>query len=167
MTISSLHGRWIAIVVRAGQEIAVQRILSAHGYEVLVPLHANCDDCVPPCNGRPLFPGYCLLRFDSQNRWNVVRTPGVSKIVGFGDVVPCLPEHEIANLQILTESKRCKRALLSHQEGAPVRIVKGPLSGINALVSRLENSRRLIVQAPFFNRSISVALNNDDIVIDM
>lgn len=165
MNLEQLHNHWIALSVRRGQEIVVGKVLAAHGFEAVIPLHVKCNSCADRCNGAPFFPGYCIVRFDAMNRWSIVRTPGVHRIVCFGGKVPCLSEQEVRNLSILARSSRCKTSHTIHAEGAPVRVASGPLTGATGVITKTGPAGRLTITTQFFNRSISVAIDEGDVIV--
>lgn len=164
MNLHQINGYWIVIVVRKNHELPISDMLAGKGYLTTVPRRPLCSKCKENCNGRPLFPGYLFLRFDASNPWHIVSTPGVIRIVSFGEVVPPMQEDEIRNLSIMTACDRCKSILGHAVSGDLVAITKGPLTGLKGVFSRNGSLGRLVVSVSLFNRSVSVDLDENDVV---
>jgi len=87
----------------------------------------------------PLFPGYLLARFSLPEMGRVVTySPGVSRIISFGDDVPEIPEEFVAGLQ-----KEVARVESGDEEivvnwrvnvGDEVEIAEGPFKGMEGQV---------------------------------
>ncbi len=79
--------RWFALTVKHQHERAVQAALESKKMTALVPLYRSrqqWSDRVKEIEV-PLFSGYVLCRFSPDDRIRVLDTPGVRRIVGFGD----------------------------------------------------------------------------------
>ena len=167
MTLDKVHDKWIVLAVRIGEELSAYRILQDNGYEVLLPRHNRCNQHTDPCNGEPLFPGYCILRFDATNSWSILRTPGVLRIVSFGGTIAILSDDDMSGIRVLAETKRCKLPTQQLEVGTQIRVVRGPLTGLKGMLVRAAVDSRIVVQAPFFNRNISIRLDSRDAIIDL
>jgi len=108
----------------------------------------------------PLFPGYLFvqLHLHSQHKLKVLSTPGV---VGFVEnrlgPLP-IPGHEIESVRkvIETNAECSPHAVL--KQGDPVRIVRGPLAGVEGTLLRLGSKSRLVVTIELIQRAISVEM---------
>jgi len=164
VNLHQLDGYWIVVVVRRNYELRISEMLVDKGYVTSVPRKPLCSKCKENCNGRPLFPGYLFLRFDATNSSHIVSTPGVIRIVAFGEVVPPMENEEIQNLSILTACDRCKSVLGYTASGSRVAITKGPLVGLRGVFSRSGSIGRLVISVSLFNRSVSVDLDENDVM---
>jgi transcription antitermination factor NusG len=164
VNLHQLNGSWIVVVVRKQHELTISEILAGRGYATAVPQRPFCSRCKENCNGRPLFPGYLFLRFDVTNPWHIVSTPGVLRIVAFGEVVPPMHDDEVRNLSILAACNRCKSVLRHSVPGKLVAITNGSLTGLRGMFSRNGSIGRLVISVPMFNRSVSVNLEDTDVM---
>ncbi|MGD0831817.1 MAG: transcription termination/antitermination NusG family protein [Terracidiphilus sp.] len=158
------HNRWVALQVRRRHESNVFGYLSHGGYEVLLPRRRRCKSCSEECNGEVLFPGYLFCRFDAHNQFRILTAPGFVRFVGFGNHIPTLEQHELDGLRILGECTSCLRSAPPFQQGAPVRITSGPLTGILGHYVRSGKKGSLFVSVTLLNRSVRVELSDSDVV---
>ena len=92
-------------------------------------------------NGRkkymPLFPRYLFLHVDlnSVGMYTIRRTPGLVKLVAFGETPQPVPAASIAALRQQVDTINAQGGLLEHsfQPGNAVRLTKGPLQGLQAV----------------------------------
>lgn len=124
---------WYTLYTKPNAEARVARALSARGFEIFLPL-------LPPRrNGRsqPLFPAYLFVHCDlslasvEALRW----TPGLRRIVSFGDRPAVVPE---AAIQLIREGLRAIEeagGLPKHpfKPGDTVVIDSGPLAGLRGI----------------------------------
>ena len=83
---SSDSRSWFALRSRTTHEKRVASLLVYQNYECLLPLYKcrrRWSDRIKEVE-LPLFPGYVFCRFFHEKRADVLRTPGVRRIVGFG-----------------------------------------------------------------------------------
>jgi transcription antitermination factor NusG len=152
------------VVVRKNYELPISELLAGKGYATSVPRRPLCSKCKENCSGRALFPGYLFLRYDVANPWHIISTPGVMRIVSFGEVVPPMWDDDVRNLSIVTACNRCKSVLSHAVRGRLVAITSGPLTGLKGVLTRSGSIGRLIVAVSFFNRSVSVDLEDTDVM---
>jgi transcriptional antiterminator RfaH len=126
---------WYLLRTRSGQERKVRDRLTLELPELFLPLlKVRVRRWEKPVETIvPLFPCYLFSLFDPQSQYRRVRyTPGVRELVSAGGEFVTVPPSTIENLK-----RRCAdgpieipRAAL--RSGDPVRIVKGPLCGLEA-----------------------------------
>jgi transcription antitermination factor NusG len=152
---------WYAIQVRPRSEFFTANLLRNKGFDHLVPQYRS----IRRWSDRkvelelPLFPGYIFCRFDPQTRFPIMSTAGVVRIVGSGKVPLPIEEHEMQAILHVNES--CCRAE-PHPFvaiGTKIRIEKGPLAGLEGIVSGCKN-RHVIFSVGLLRRSISVPLDD-------
>jgi len=164
MNLAKHNDRWIALQVRQRKEGQVSDYLLRNGYEALLPRRHRCKRCSEKCSGEVLFPGYLFCRFDAQNRCRIVTAPGFIRFVGFGDTIPTLKQHELDNLRILEECSPCRHGTPLLEEGSPVKIVSGPLTGLRGIYVRTGKKGRLVLTVSLLGRSVSVELSDADVL---
>ncbi len=153
---------WFALFVRSRHEKSVQRILDYKGYQTSVPLQ-KCRH-VRRCgsnweNEKPLISGYVFVRHDPQNRFRIVTTPGILHIVGFGGQPSAIPVEEIQALQRIAASPFPAGECIYPGIGDAVKLVGGPLTGLEGIVTRERSATRLVVNVPMLQRSVAVEID--------
>ncbi len=109
----------------------------------------------------PLFPGYVFCRFHPELLLPVVTTPGVVQVVGAGKH-PCpIADAEIAAIQRMLCSGNEVEPWPYLQAGQKVRILDGPLFGIEGILVEVKNRRRLVVSVHLLQRSVAVEVDRD------
>lgn len=157
--------RWYAACTRSRHEKTVAEYCTQRSITNFVPLYESVRRWR---NGRhrvslPLFPGYAFVRIALTNRLDVLKVPGVVRLVGFNGFPAPLADAEIETLQ---------RALASGLRVAPyphltvgrrVRIKSGPLAGFRGEIVYLKRGSRLILSIDLIERSVAVEVAQQDL----
>ncbi len=166
MESSNLLKRWYAVQVRPRHEKAAALNLESKGLECLLPLYR----AVHHWSDRqkilhlPLFPGYVFCRFEEAIRVSVLTCPGVVRVVGAGRRPVPVEEQEIASLRAVAHSGLHAKPWEFLQAGQTVRIVQGPLTGVEGLLVRRRSDRFLVVSIALLQRSVAVQVESDWVV---
>lgn len=150
---------WYAVRVKPKFEKVVSLGLRGKGYEEFLPLRAEHRQ-VQNRNRTvelPLFPGYVFCRFDETKRLPVLTTSGVFQIVTHAGRLAPVPDHEIESLQTMVRSKLPVEEF-PYSPGDKVRIVSGPLAGVEASISRVKDRYRVVVSVAMLERSVAVEI---------
>lgn len=157
--------KWYAVYTSANHERSVAAQLGVRSVEHFLPTYSS----VRRWKDRrvtlqlPLFPGYVFVRMAMRERALVVQVPGVARLVGFNGAPTPLPEGEIEGL---------KRGLVSGMRAEPhpflkigrrVRVRKGPLEGLEGIVVRWKNGRRLVICLELIERAMAVDLDSAEV----
>jgi transcription antitermination factor NusG len=161
----STDQRWYAAYTCAQHEKRVAEQLAEREVAHFLPLYSS----VRRWKDRrvrlalPLFPGYVFVRMVLQSRMRVLEIPGVVRLVGFGGIPTVLPEEEIEVLRSsLTDELHAEpHAFLT--VGRRVRIVRGPLAGLEGILQRKKNNFRLVVSVKVIQRSFAVNVDAADV----
>ena len=152
---------WYALQVRPRFEKAIASALLNKGYEGFLPLYRckrRWSDRIKELQV-PFFSGYLFCRLDINKRLPVLTTPGVTKIVGIGKEPHPVEETEIDALQATVISGLQVEPRSYLNVGQKVRIERGPLSGIEGILTSLKGFHRLVVSVHLLQRSISVDID--------
>ena len=161
LTESATAWPWFALRVRANFEKKAADYLRLTGHEGFLPTY-RCrtywSDRVK-WTEKVLFPGYVFTRFDANNWLPVLKTPGVIEAVNFGGKPVPLVEAEIAALRTMVNSGEplFPRAFL--HVGERVRVVRGPLTGLEGYLERFEKDCRIVVSVTLLQRSVAAQLD--------
>ena len=112
---------------------------------------------------QPLFSGYIFVRLALRDRLQVLQVPSVVRLVGFNGCPAALSDQEIETLR---KSLIPDLGALPHpylKEGKRVRIVKGPLHGVEGILIRKKNAFRFVVSIDLIMRAASVEVDAADV----
>jgi transcription antitermination factor NusG len=158
--------RWYAAYTCANHEKSVAAQLEVRAVEHFVPLYNSVrrwrDRRVRLA--MPLFPGYVFLRLALREKLRVLEIPSLVHLVGFDGQPAALSDEEIEALrQGLTERLNVQpHPYLT--VGRRVRVVSGPLTGLEGIILRKKNHLRFVISLNLIMRSVSVELDDADIV---
>jgi transcription antitermination factor NusG len=158
--------RWYVLSVKHQHERRAERALGWKGFEALAPTYrARRTWSVRSKNlDLPLFSGYVFCRFDFAERIPVLDTPGIARIVGFGNGPAPVADEEIAAIKMVVASRLPVRPWPHLKPGDRVRIEDGPLRGVEGTLLKEKDSLRLVLGVELLQRSIAVELEPESIV---
>jgi transcription antitermination factor NusG len=107
----------------------------------------------------PLFPGYVFVHLALRDRLQVLQTPSVVRLVGFGGHVAALPDQEIESLRLGLAREMRIEPHLYLKDGHRVRIKTGPLQGLEGILLRKKNRSRFILSLDLIMRSVAVEID--------
>lgn len=153
---------WCAIRTRSNYEKIVATLLEAKGFEQYLPLYLRrklWSDRVSETRV-PLFSGYVFCKFDAGCRTPVLNTPGVVSIVSFAGKPALISDYEIQSIQTILRSERTPEPCPFLREGLLIRVIRGPLMGLQGILIR-KQSCRLIISIQMLCRSVAVEIDSD------
>jgi transcription antitermination factor NusG len=154
---------WFALRIRSRCEKTVAANLNEKGYEVFLPLYRckrRWSDRVKEIE-EPLFPGYLFCRLDLQKRLPILVTPHVLRIVGTGKMPVPVDATEITALQSIVKSGLEARPWPFLRLGQRVRVLQGPLCGVEGTLVAFKRGHRLVVSVTLLQRSVAVEIDHD------
>src|SRR5271169_576679 len=152
---------WYAIYTRHQHEKVVSRLLSEKGFEVFLPLYEVARRWKDRTKllSLPLFPSYVFVSGGLERRLDIVTTPGFYRFVGTGDHPDFIPPAEIAAIrQAFAGGSRIEPCPYL-KSGDWVRIVDGPLAGIEGILARKKNAFRLVLSVELLEKSVAVEVD--------
>jgi transcription antitermination factor NusG len=159
---ADLH--WYAIQVETRLGSLASATLHNKGYEALLPLYRarrQWSDRVKEVS-LPLFPGYLFCRFDVRGRiLPILTTPGVMSIVGAGKTPVPVEEVEMENIRTLLRSGHAPQPWPFLSAGERVYIERGPLAGLEGIISEADKMYRLVVSVTLLQRSVAVEIDRE------
>jgi len=160
---SKCNHLWFAIQVRYRHEFSTARLLHERGYKQLVPSYIakrRWSDRWKEIEC-PLFSGYIFCQFNSEAIFPIVSTPGVIRIVGCQNQPIPLSNKEIEAIQRVVQSPCAPEPCNYLQSGTRVRIIRGPLTGLEGIVNSYKGRYRLILSVELVQRSIAMEIAQD------
>jgi transcription antitermination factor NusG len=157
--------QWFAVYTRAHHEKNVAEQLRCRGIEHFLPLYTSArrwKDRVKVLQ-MPLFAGYLFVRVFPSQFLDVLRTHGVSMLVGSPKPLP-LAEKEIVQLRTWLSLSLAVEPNPYLRVGQLVRVRRGPLTDVEGILVRKKNALRLVVSIDLIQRSVALEIDAADIV---
>jgi transcription antitermination factor NusG len=114
-----------------------------------------------------MFPGYLFLHclMDSANYLEVYKARGLVRILGQSwDRLAVVPEEEIQAIGAVLRSRSPVRPHPYLREGQRVRIMRGPLSGVEGIfVGGKANKGRFVLSVELLQQSVAVEVDCADV----
>jgi len=158
---------WYAVQTSYRSEQRVAQALTTKGLNTYLPLLREVRQWTDRKKtiDVPAFSGYLFVNYEPtlRNRVKVLETNGVVRMVGGNHSPSPIPVEEIEVVRrTLSSGVACDRcdALIP---GAKVRVVRGPLAGVQGQLVRIKNSLRLVVAISVFSQAISAELGLNDV----
>ena len=111
----------------------------------------------------PLLPGYIFVHFNMnpETYWDIIKTTGVVRMIGFeGKPVPA-NEEDIASLMILDGTDRTVQNRAYMSRGDRVMIMEGPLKGlVGFYLHHKGQSQKVVVSVELLHRSVAVEIED-------
>lgn len=154
---------WYAAYTRSRHEKSVADQLQRKQIETFLPLYETMHRWKNGDHGvqLPLFPGYAFVRIALRDRLEVLKVPGVVRLVGFNGTPTALEDEEVESL---------RRALAAGVRAAPhphltvgrrVRISAGPLAGVQGILLRRKGNCHVVLSIDLIQRSVLVHVEAD------
>jgi|SRR5579862_2122965 len=152
---------WYALFTRHQHEKAVAAALSNKGHEVYVPLYRSVRRWQDRAKhlSLPLFPCYAFIREGMDRPLQILTTPGVLQIVGYGGRPATISLAQLDAVRRIVESGVPIEAHDYLRCGDRVRIKRGPLAGVEGILARKKDSIRLVVSLDMLGRSAAVEVD--------
>jgi len=154
-----MSSKWYVARTEPRAEFIAAKELELDGHDVFFPLISD----IHPRPGHaevPLFPGYLLLRLDSEAQgWpSFSARHRVTGLVKYDNDVPCLPDADIEAIKGLLETIRKQGgAVQTFSTGEHVRVVSGALQGFGEVIDGGQSPQaRAKVLLQFMGRKVQV-----------
>jgi transcription antitermination factor NusG len=156
---------WWAIYTRHQHEKVVADMLTARGFDIFLPLYESTRHWKDRQKilSLPLFPCYLFIRGGLERRLQVVTTPGVHMVLYRGDRVAMVPQDEIEAVQRALASPARVEPHPYLKCGMRVRVIRGPIEGVQGILVRKKNLCRLVLCVDMLSQSVAVEVNAGDV----
>jgi transcription antitermination factor NusG len=154
---------WYALQIRSKQRKGISAMVCGKGYETYEPLYRSrrrWSDRVKQVD-LPLFPGYIFCRLDLRNRLPILMVPGVVGIVGLGKTPVPVDDEEIETLRAIVDSRLPAEPWPFLGLGSKVYIERGPLAGLEGIITDTNKVYRLVVSVSLLQRSVGVEIDRN------
>src|SRR5271170_3445435 len=156
---------WYALHTRSRHEKRVAERLASEAYETFLPVHRTrhiWKNGVRAEVDLPLFPCYLFARTSIHNRIRLLQLPGVLGFAASSSRPTVIPDEEISVLRVAIEDLRAEPHPFLNN-GDAVRIVSGPLAGMEGILTRRKHEYRVVLSIEAIMRSIVVEVSEFEI----
>jgi len=153
--------KWLAVYTKPRHEKAVEKEFQKKGFEVYLPMlkeRRKWSDRKKWVEF-PMFRSYVFVRIKIKNTLFVLQTPGVVKVIKFGEEVAVVRNESIEAIKLMIEGGYNPEPLNYFIKGDPVEVKDGPLKGLVGEVIRLDKNDRLVVRVDAIQHSISIQID--------
>ena len=110
----------------------------------------------------PIFPGYLMARLDAEKRLNIIKTNLTTAVLPLQNARAVLRQlHQLVKAAMQTEEFRL---VVPTGTGDAVRIVNGPMKGIEGRVKTVEGKTLLTVNVEAFGGAVEVQVSPEDCI---
>lgn len=151
--------RWYVLHTLPRQEKSLAEALDALGARYYLPVlkkvsyyaHRKRESLLP------MFPSYLFLWGEKDESYRAVSTKRVARVIEVAEQQRL--DHELVQVRTAVEIGSGVEAYKFLTEGRPVRVVSGPLKGVEGLVESLAKADRLILRVSALGQAISVTVH--------
>ena len=156
---------WWAVYTRHQHEKTVATMLSGKGLDVFLPLYESTRHWKDRNKqlSLPLFPCYLFVRGGHDRRLQVVTTPGVHMLLTNGERIAMVPEAEIQAIRMAVAAAVQVEPHPFLKCGQRVRVNRGPLEGVEGILTRKRNRDRLVLSVEMLAQSVGVEIDASDV----
>ena len=156
---------WFAVFTSPRHEKRVAQHFTARSIEFYLPLYHPTHQWKHRGNIQldlPLFPSYLFVRIAPRERMRVLPVPGVLNIVGTNQELSSVPDEYIDSIRAGLDL--CKIEPHPYLTvGERVRIIKGPLIGMEGILLRKKNEFRVVITLEMICQSVVLEIDTADL----
>lgn len=166
MSVEQEHRRWVVLYTRPRHEKKVHDQLCRGLFECYLPLYMRVRQWSDRKKevAEPLFPCYVFIHTTERERLAAIQTSGVVRCLMMNRKVAVVQETEIENIKRLLNEQCMLEVHPSVVVGAKVKIVSGPLAGMEGIVTTIRGRQRFAVTIEALSRSIVVEVAGGNLV---
>jgi transcriptional antiterminator NusG len=159
-TLAMDGAKWYALYTRSRHEKVVDGELHGRGVESYLPLHRVLSQWKDRRQWvtKPLFPSYLFARLPQQDLWWVRDVRGVVCAVGNEDGPTPVAAEQVESVRRMLEECEVADPWPYMQEGTRVRVVSGPLIGMEGFIVERRKQCRLVVSVDLLGRSVATEI---------
>lgn len=159
--------RWFAVSTKSRQERTAASTLESLGISHFLPLieqERSWSDRKKVITA-PLFPGYLFVHIakTAECQLQVRKVPGVADFVKNQEGPMAVAEHELDNVRALLSRGTFVTPHAYLAEGDRVRVVRGPLTGVEGTYMRAGGKSRIVISVELIQQAVAVEVQESDI----
>ena len=156
---------WYALYTRPRHEKKAYDLLVEKGESVYLPLLST----VRQYKNRkkkvelPLFPSYMFCQFEYKERFSILETHGIIKIVSFNGKPAIVPDWQIEAMQTVLSNPQSLKLENYFRQGDLVEVMSGPFKGLKGTVVNKKGGARLVITIDGIMQTLSVEIDMDNL----
>ncbi|MCL6622104.1 MAG: hypothetical protein K6T55_08385 [Syntrophobacterales bacterium] len=158
---------WYVIHTRSNCEALVEAALQRKNLEVFLPrLPVPSRRNRRILLNRPLFSGYLFVHADLETDayYDIIKQRKVVRILGRNGRFEPVPDEVVQSIKAIVASGHLYAPCRYLERGQRVRVVEGPLAGVEGIVvGKNPKRKRIVVAVELFRRAVAVELENEAI----
>jgi len=153
---------WIAVYTKSRHEQIVVNELSKKNIESYCPMFKERRQWSDRKKWVhfPLFRSYVFANIEINENIYVLQTIGVNKIVKFQEKISIIPDQVIDNIKNIIEGGYNVEQTDYFIKGDEVRVVSGPLKGLDGVVLDLRGANKIIIKIEAIQQAFSVEISS-------
>lgn len=159
-----MSGNWYILCTKPRAEKKVQSILRTWHVLNVMPTYVKVRKVQRRTvkTDIPIFPGYLMARLDAEKRLNIIKTNLTTAVLPLQNARAVLRQlHQLVKAAMQTEEFRL---VVPTGTGDAVRIVNGPMKGIEGRVKTVEGKTLLTVNVEAFGGAVEVQVSPEDCI---
>lgn len=114
----------------------------------------------------PLFKSYIFAHVNEKGRLQVLETDGIVRCVSFNGRLATVPDWQIDYIKKLVSNKSESLKIEDkiYEKGTKVRVISGPLSGVEGIIEYVSEDKWIVFNVEAVNKSIKVRLSLDEVI---
>lgn len=161
MTETENKKHWHALYVKSRTEKKVAARLEEIGIEVYLPLVMTIRQWSDRRKRieEPLFKSYVFVHSYDKSHYNILNIEGVMYFVSFEHKAVIVPDNQILAIKDFIQNYDDNKKALEEsdlQEGQMVRLISGPMTGLEGKLVSVKDSKRLVVYIEAVGQYLSV-----------
>ncbi len=159
--------QWFAVTTRSRQEKVAATVLEALGVQHFLPMRPESRQWSDRKQTTmvPLFSGYLFVRINlsKDSTLQVLKAPGVVSFVRNQTGPLPVPDRQIEDIRTVLATGAHLSQQPHFELGDRVRVVRGPLIGVEGVLIRTSSESRLLVSIAMICQSIAMSVSPDDV----
>ena len=154
---------WIAVYTKSRHEQIVVNELNKKNIESYCPMFKERRQWSDRKKWVhfPLFRSYVFANIEINENIYVLQTIGVNKIVKFQEKISIIPDQVIDNIKNIIEGGYNIEQTDYFIKGDEVRVVSGPLKGLDGVVLDLRGANKIIIKIEAIQQAFSVKISSN------
>ncbi len=156
---------WNVLKTRSRQENIVAAELAKRGVEAFLPKVGEVKRWSDRRKlvSMPLFPGYVFVKPSAEQIHTLGFVPGGCGLLMNRNTPGAIREKEIDAIRVLLGSKAPIDLHKTLLPGTRVRVLIGPLAGVEGELIQFRNNHRLVINAYLIGQAVSVEVNANEV----
>ena len=158
---------WHILVTRSRFEKKSYLRLTQDGFESFLPLHKVLSQWSDRKKWieKPLFPGYIFINFSASERYKVLSTEGIARVVRFENKDYIVNEKVINGIKNQLDNNKEIEIVstLNLTLGDKVNIINGPFKGVSGVLTQINGKAKVLVLIEAIGQGCVIEIKGTDL----